>query len=356
MSPNQLSAEKADLKELTGQLFLMGFHGNDTAEGSTLHRMITEDKPGGVILFDKDMVHDRPVHNIKSPEQVAGLTASLQELSSTPLLIGIDQEGGLINRLKPEYGFPATRSHAELGKLNDANETLKEGMLISRMLNEAGINLNFAPVVDLATNPDSSIIAKRERCFGNNAETVIRHASAYIKGHSDTGIITCCKHFPGHGSAEGDTHAGFVDITDTWSEEELEPYNALIENGQCPMVMTAHIFNKSMDPELPATLSANVLQNILRKECGFEGVIISDDMQMRAISDHYSLKESLEAGLNAGLDMFCFGNNLLKEQVELKDAVQAVLELVEEGKVAEDRIRESAGRILAMKREFSVSE
>ncbi|MEQ8523189.1 glycoside hydrolase family 3 protein [Gracilimonas sp.] len=343
------TVEQLTLKEKIGQLFLIGFRGNDISESSEILENIEQYKPGGVILFDKDMVHDQPVHNIKSPEQVRRLTASLKKASESPLLIGIDQEGGLINRLKPEYGFPETLSHQNLGEKDDVEFTRSHSLHIAETLAKAGINLNFAPVLDLSSNPKSSIIAKRERSFGKSREKVTRHARAYIEGHLQANILTCCKHFPGHGSAEGDTHAGFVDVTDTWKEDELEPYKTLITEGNCQMIMTAHIFNSKLDENMPATLSENVLQHILREKLSFTGVVISDDMQMRAISDHYSLKESLGNGLNAGLDIFCFGNNLLKEQVELKDAIAAVEQLLDEGKVTENRIDASVSRILDLK-------
>lgn len=343
-SPKSLS-----LKEKIAQLFIMGFRGDDISADSDILRSIKEDKPGGVILFDKDMVHHKPVHNIASPDQVKNLTAALQAESDLPLFIGIDQEGGLINRLKPEYGFPETKSHHQLGEIDDVEKTQKEGELISEMLKKAGINLNFAPVVDLAKNPKSSIIAKRERCFGKTPEKVIRHAEGYIKGHQKNNVLTCCKHFPGHGSAEGDTHAGFVDVTDTWDESELQPYSYLIEHKLCPIIMTAHIFNANLDADYPSTLSRNVLTGLLRDQLKFDGLLISDDMQMRAISGHYGLKEALKLGFNAGLDVFCFGNNLLKEQVQLSELIQLMLELVDEGSVTESRIDESVGRILKLK-------
>ncbi len=348
MPHTYLSAAKMTLKEKIAQLFVMGFRGNDISKHSAVLEMIKSEQPGGVILFDKDMVNDRPVHNIKSPEQVRKLTSALQQASRLPLLIGIDQEGGLINRLKPEYGFPTTQSHKQLGVNNKPDSTFKEAAHIAQILSDAGVNLNFAPCVDIETNPDS-IISKRERSFGESPQHVAKHAVEYVKGHQKHQIITCAKHFPGHGSAEGDTHAGFVDVTNTWERDELLPYKKLISEDLCPMIMTAHIFNAHLDADNPATLSSYVLHDLLRGELGFKGVIISDDMQMRAISDHYSLKESLKLGLQAGLDMFCFGNNLLKEQIQLSDAVDALTELVESGELAEERITESTERVLALK-------
>ncbi|MFV1883711.1 MAG: glycoside hydrolase family 3 protein [Balneola sp.] len=352
MPLNNYDLYDLNLREKIAQLFIIGFHGNDCSPGSEVWEMIAEFKPGGVILFDKDMVRDQPVHNIKSPEQVEELTSNLQKASSIPLLIGVDQEGGLINRLKPEYGFPETRSHQKLGEIDDAEITFDEGKHIASTLADVGINTNFAPCVDLAIEKESSIIAKRERCFGESSQQVIKHAKAYIKGHHEKKILTACKHFPGHGSAKGDTHAGFVDVTETWNEDELKPYTELILEELCPVIMSSHIFNGNFDDQLPATLSSKTIRDLLRDKIGFEGIVISDDMQMRAISDHYSLSESLKLGLEAGLDMFCFGNNLLKEQISMDNAISAIETLVKNDAVSESRIEESVSRILKLKKEW----
>ncbi|MAC06745.1 MAG: glycoside hydrolase family 3 [Balneola sp.] len=352
MQVNQLTIKDLSLKEKIAQLFLIGFHGNECSEGSEISKLLSNIKPGGVILFDKDMVFNKPVHNIKSPEQLKKLTAQLQEVSEIPLLIGIDQEGGLINRLKPEYGFPKTKSHHELGQINNPEVTLEEGLLISEVLHQHGININFAPCVDLALNAESSIIAKRERCFGATSSEVNKHAEAYVHGHQKNNVLTACKHFPGHGSAAGDTHAGFVDVTDTWEKDELEPYKYMIQKELCPVIMTSHIFNGNFDDVYPATLSKKTIQDLLRKQLGFEGVVISDDMQMRAISDHYGMKESLKLGLEAGIDVFCYGNNLLKEQIDLEIAINTIEELVANGEITETRIDNSVERILNLKKQL----
>jgi beta-N-acetylhexosaminidase len=342
-------ARSQSTRRKIAQLFLMGFRGSDLSENSEILKDIADENPGGVILFDRDMVHKKPVHNIQSPEQLKALTQKLQETAESPLFIGIDQEGGIIQRLKPEYGFPETKSHKHLGERDDLAYTEEQSALIAEVLADSGINLNFAPVLDLAIQPKSMIIAGRERSFGRSAEKVAQHAEAYIKGHQTKKILTCCKHFPGHGSALGDTHAGFVDVTETWLEEELAPYETLIEKGMCPMIMTAHIFNANWDSSNPSTLSNKVLTEMLRGKLGFEGVVISDDMQMRAISDHYSLKDSLRLGIDAGLDMFCFGNNLLPEPVKLSDAIDAVESLLDAGEITQERIEQSVARILQLK-------
>lgn len=349
---DSLLIKELSLKEKIAQLFLIGFHGSECVPGSAISDLIQQYNVGGVILFDKNMVADKPVRNIESPEQLKKLTNGLQSVAKTPLLIGIDQEGGLVNRLKPQYGFPKTKSHKELGEIDDLQVTRNEARLISNVLKEHGININFAPCVDLAINPNSSIIAKRERCFGTDAKTVIKHAEPYIDEHNKNDIITACKHFPGHGSAEGDTHQGFVDVSDSWSLEELEPYEYFIAQNQCSVIMTSHIFNRNFDSEYPATLSRKTLTDLLRGKLGFKGVLVSDDMQMKAISDHYTLKESLQKGLEAGVDIFCFGNNLLKKPVLLSEAIQTILDLIETDKISISRIDESVERILNLKKRF----
>ncbi len=337
------------LAQKIGQLFVLGFRGTDVSEESDIARAISEFGIGGVILFDVDMVHGRPVNNIESPDQLREMVRTLKDYSEIPLLVGIDQEGGKVNRLKPDYGFPPTRSHRELGETGDPAESFKEGRLIASTLRGLGINLNFAPVVDIVPEPDDSPIGIKERSFGAATEDVIEHAEAYIRAHREEGILTCCKHFPGLGTAHKDTHLGFVDITDTWKPIETEPYRRLARQDLCPLIMTTHAFNKQLDEEYPATLSGQTIDGFLRKDLGYNGVVISDDMQMRAISDHYGLKESLRLGIKAGLDLFCFGNNLMEEKIEASQVIELVLELVKEGSVTEERIGQSVTGILELK-------
>lgn len=160
-------ARSQSTRRKIAQLFLMGFRGSDLSENSEILKDIADENPGGVILFDRDMVHKKPVHNIQSPEQLKALTQKLQETAESPLFIGIDQEGGIIQRLKPEYGFPETKSHKHLGERDDPAYTEEQSALIADVLADSGINLNFAPVLDLAIQPKSMIIAGRERSLGD---------------------------------------------------------------------------------------------------------------------------------------------------------------------------------------------
>jgi beta-N-acetylhexosaminidase len=342
--------EKLDLKRIAGQMLILGFQGSTADINSVIHTEIAENHVGGVILFDKDMVHNKPVHNIKSPEQVAALTSSLQSYSETPLFISIDQEGGVVNRLKADYGFPQTVSHLKLGERNDLNYTFEQASIIARTLEAAGINLNFAPVVDLDVNLANPIIHKKERSFSASSEEVINHTRMYIKAQKEHGILSTLKHFPGHGSSFGDTHLNFTDVTETWISEELEPYNQLItKEGFDEIVMTTHIYNAKLDSEHPSTLSKKVLTGILKEQIGFTGLIVSDDMQMKGITDRYGLDQAVILAINAGVDLLCFGNNLAKEPIGSKDLVEFLERGLEKKLLTEEQLINKYNRIIEFK-------
>jgi beta-N-acetylhexosaminidase len=349
----------ATLQEKIGQLLLVGFRGATPAECDLIVRDIRAHHVGGVILFDQDMaggtIDSGPRRrNIVSPPQVKTLLAHLQAQAALPLLTAIDQEGGRVNRLKPDYGFPATVSAEELGGLDRPEETQRHAEAIARTLATAGINWNLAPVVDLDANPDNPIIKGKRRSFGADPAKVARHAGAFVAGHRRHGVLTCLKHFPGHGSAMGDTHLGYVDVTQTWHERELLPFRELIAAGQCDAVMSAHVFHAKLDPEFPATLSPAVINGLLRKRLGFQGLVASDDLEMKAISSHYGLERSVPAALNAGVDLLCFGNNLTYDP-DIAPKVAAILgKAVAAGVVSSARIDEACGRVLALKRRIGL--
>jgi len=254
-----------------------------------------------------------------------------------------------VNRLKPAYGFAETLSHEELGTINRPEQTFAQAERTARTLKELGINLNLAPVVDLALGPDNPIISGKRRSFSADPRIVARHAMEFARAHRRHGIMTCAKHFPGHGSARGDTHLGAVDVTGHWSEEELIPFRRLIQAGLCEVIMTAHVFDARLDPDRPATLSRRVLGGLLRGQLGFEGVIVSDDMEMKAIAGGYILEEAVRQGIEAGLDVLCFGNNLNFDPDIGAKAAGIVCNLVAAGKISEARIDESFRRVQQLK-------
>lgn len=349
-----MSSPSPTLREKIGQLLLVGFRGSRPEECTLIARDIRELNLGGIILFDQDMTGgtvDTAARrrNVESPAQLRELISFLKSQARTPLLVAIDQEGGRVNRLKPAYGFPESISHEELGRLDQPAETHRHAALTAQTLKAAGINLNLAPVVDLDVHPDNPIIKGKRRSFATGEEKVARHAAEFIRAHREAGVLTCEKHFPGHGSAAGDTHLGLVDVTQTWSERELVPYQRLMAADLCDMVMIAHVFNARLDPEFPATLSRAVMTGLLREKLGFTGVIVSDDMEMRAISSHYGLEKSVPAAVSAGLDLLCFGNNLSYDPDIARKAVDILVRAVETGTLSESRIDEAAGRVQALK-------
>ena len=347
------------LREEIGQLLVVGFRGCVPAECDVIVRDLREHHLGGVILFDQDMTGGtidtaNRRRNIASPAQVKELVAFLQRQARVPLLVSIDQEGGRVNRLKPAYGFPGSISHEELGRLDQPAATYRHAALTAQTLAGLGINLNLAPVVDLDANPDNPIIKGKRRSFAADPEVVACHAAEFVRAHRDRHVLTCTKHFPGHGSAAGDTHLGLVDVTATWNDRELIPFQRLIEAGLCDAVMSAHVFNAKLDPTHPATLSRAVLTELLRGRLGFQGVIMSDDMEMKAISSHYGLENSVPAAINAGVDLLCFGNNLSYDPGIAGKAIAIIARAVDSGTLPESRIHESCERVLALKRKAAI--
>ena len=301
-----------------------------------------------------DVPTGRPVRNIDSAEQVQLLNESLQNLADTQLLIAIDQEGGRVARLKPSRGFPETVSAEHIGNLDNADTTRAYAEEQTELLNNLGFNVNFAPVVDLNTNPDNPVIGSLERSYGADPDLVTKQASIVIEEHQKQNILPVIKHFPGHGSAWNDSHVGMADVTDTWVDTELQPYKSLAGTDYHFGVMTAHVLNKNLDEYLPATLSRTVQTGSLRNSIGFSGLLFSDDMQMEAIRSFYGLEFSIEHALNAGVDMLVFGNNSVYQPNIVPDAVAIILKLVENGSVSEQRIQESYSRVIETKRKLGL--
>lgn len=337
------------LEHKIGQMLMAGFRGVELDADNPILADIRDRHLGGVVVFDYDVAAKSPIRNIQSPEQLKHLTASLQEYARIPLFIAIDQEGGRVNRLKEQFGFPPSVSARYLGNVDQVDVTQKHADLTATTLAEAGINLNFAPTVDLNTYPDNPIIGKVERSFSADAEVVIRHARQWIRSHHERGILCALKHFPGHGSSRDDTHLGFVDVTASWASEELKPYQEFLREGFHDMIMTAHIFNAHLDPDRPVTLSRRIITGLLREQLRYEGVVISDDMQMKAISDRYTLEDTVKYALEAGIDILTFGNNLHYDPHITTRVVAIIKDLVSRGIISEQRIEASYQRICRLK-------
>jgi len=324
------------LSHKIGQMMMVGFEG--TRPSKEIEALIQEHCIGGVILFSR---------NIESPEQCAELTASLQALSpDAPLLIAVDQEGGRISRLpKPFTQFPSART---VGRCNSVPLTYDYAEAMSRELLAVGINMNLAPVLDINTNPKNPVIG--DRAFGEKPTLVSKHAMAVIASMIDQKMIPCGKHFPGHGDTEQDSHESLPKVTLALSrltDRELRPFQHAIEN-RLPCLMTAHICCHAFDDDLPASLSENVVKVLLRETMKFDGVIMTDDLEMKAITDSYSVAEAAVRAVSVGSDLVLVCHRADRQIA----AIEALVQAVEQGRIPEKRIDQSLNRLLSLKEKF----
>ena len=339
----QVNAQSDSLEIKIGQMLLVGVNGKSA--DLLILQSIQEGKVGGVVIYEKNFTKTNTYLNLKK------FTWTLQKASKIPLFIAIDQEGGIINRLKKKYQFPKSVTAAYLGQQDNVDSTFFYGEMTATTLAGLGINVNFAPVVDLAINPENPIIAKHERAYSDNAELVSKHAAITVASHRKYNVVTVLKHFPGHGSSKSDTHLGIADVTPYWQKRELLPYQEMINNRTVDAIMTAHIVNKQLDKSgLPSTLSKPIMTGILRDNLGYEGVIFSDDMQMHAITNHYGLEKAILLSIEAGVDVLMFSNNIQGSENRTVDTVFDIIKkYVVQGVISEERINTSYQRIIALK-------
>lgn len=337
------------LRRYAAQMLMVGFKGDSIDANSDAVRYVRDLRVGGIILFDVDLTGSATIgsRNITSKEQLAKLTSDLRRYADYDLLIAVDQEGGRVCRLKEQYGFQPTVSAEYLGEVNNRDTTYMYGERMAREMAEVGLNVNLAPLLDVNVNKDCPVIGKLHRSFSSDAQAVADNAGWFIDAHHAHGVLCSVKHFPGHGSAASDSHYGLTDVTDTWKREELEPFRQMVEADKVDMIMTAHIFNRQLDKNLPATLSKNIIQGVLRDELGFDGVVVTDDMYMQGIIDHYSIKDAVVLAINAGADMLVMGNNISTgfEPDRPFHIVDMIVKAVKDGEISEQRLIESHNRI-----------
>jgi beta-N-acetylhexosaminidase len=330
-----------------GQMIMMGINERQVLNEADTLRKELKYMIGGIILFEKNLTKTSSFENLKK------LVSDLKAESTIPLFMGIDEEGGKVHRLKEKYGFVAMPSAAVSGMMHPDSTYL----FASRLANELqslGFNVNFAPVVDIALNPENPIIAKVQRSYSASPDVVAAHARAFMLAHRKHGILTTLKHFPGHGSSSTDTHKDLVDVTRTWQIKELIPYSKMIDSGYCEAVLSCHVVNCRLDSNcIPSTLSKTINTELLREVLGFNGVIFSDDMQMHAISKHYGLETSISMAINSGVDVLVFGNNVNPTDRATATEIHATIKkLVLEGRIDPKRIDESYARIMALKQKY----
>lgn len=329
-----------------GQMIMIGMPGKIADTSGSFYAELKAGRIGGLTMYESHLTETNAAANL------AAMLSAYQRASPIPLFIAITQEGGIVNRLKTKYGFPPMPSAQYLGNLDNLDSTKYYADNTAFTLSRLGININFAPVVDVYM-PGNPVLGSRERCYAADPLMIVKHASQVILSHDYFNVHTALKHFPGHGSSDKDSHLGLTDVSRSWNETELIPYKKLLEKGLVRSVMTAHIVNQQLDSSLlPATLSKKMIDGLLRTKLGFNGVVFSDDMQMKAISNEYTLKEAIEKSINAGVDVLLFSGNIPgKSAVTATTLVDIINSLVMEGKVSKERIDQSYLRILNMKKE-----
>lgn len=341
--PGQPASFRPDLRTKIGQMLLVGFTGTAVDGSSPIVADIVHRSLGGVVLFSR---------NVASATQLANLDATLQSAAASsplglPLIVAVDQEGGNVARLGPRNGFPGTYSAVSLGQRNDAGFTQAQGAAIAQTLASVGINLNLAPVVDLNLNRANRAISGAGRSFSGDATIAAAQAGAFIAGHHAVGVRTVIKHFPGQGSAGGDTHLGVVDVTRNWTDYELLPFTSLLGQGVVDAVMTGHVFNATLDPTYPATLSYATITGLLREQLGYGGVVISDDLNMGAIRSAVRYEDALALAIGAGVDILMIADPTSSDLVAR--TIDVIAAHVANGALSEARIDASYDRIAALK-------
>ncbi len=338
------------LDDKIAQMIMVGFNGQELKQNSPIYKDIKDNNIGGIILFNENADANQPhlQKNIKEPKQLKKLISDLQKISKKPLFVSIDQEGGKVSRFNNNFNV-SRYSAQNLGTINSPSLTYKEALKTAKVLKEMGININFAPTVDVKINPDSPI-AKKERIYSANQDTVTAHALEVIKANKEQGILPVLKHFPGHGSANADTHDGFVDVTKTFKKKELKPYKDIIKIQPNIGVMTTHVFNDKIDNIFPLSLSKKSITGLLKTKIGFNGLVFSDDLNMGALAKQYNWQDVLTNAINAGTDVLVIGNNLSYNPNVAKDSIAIIKQAVIDGRISEQRINDSYNKIINYKK------
>lgn len=350
------ATNRGQLDAMIGQMIMVGFAGSNERDAGvrTVREELNRGVIGGVVLYPD---------NIGSKRQVKNLNAFLRNArSDPPPFIGVDQEGGLVQRLSRRKGwsyFPAARAVGRAPSRAAPDGVLALYRRMAEELADANFNLNFGPVLDLAINPANPVIARRGRSFGADPELVSELARDFIFAHREANIVTVAKHFPGHGSSRSDSHRGFADISASWREAELEPYRRLAGEGMLDAVMIGHLYHPRFSDggKLPASLSERAV-HALRAEgyIGFQGMVVSDDLEMGAVRNAYPLDERVIRAVNAGTDLILCSNETSRDPLLGQKIHEIISRAVEDGRIPPARIEQAYGRVMLLKRRLMQRE
>ena len=330
------------VKEKIGQLMIFGLNGTETDEH--IKKMIIENHIGGIILFK---------YNISNPKQTIGLLNSLKEANiynPIPLFLSIDEEGGKVSRLSdPFFKLPEAK---KIGDIDDKEISLEYGKILGRRIKSLGFNMDFAPVLDVNSNPKNPVIGSR--AFGSTIDTVVNNGLKVMKGINSEYIISIIKHFPGHGDTDMDSHMDMPIVKKDLEELESLELIPFIEgiNRDVDGIMVGHILYSKLDKTYPATLSKEIITNLLREKLSYDGVVISDDMTMGAIIKNYSIEDASTQFLKSGGDilLICHG---YENQIKVIDKIK---EEVEKGTITEEELNKKVYRIIKLKQKYEIED
>jgi beta-N-acetylhexosaminidase len=329
-----------------GQLFVCGFPGTNLQNADTLKELVSSYRVGGLIFRSGINITDvrqfsNFIQDIKKYNQ--GLETPAGQ--SHPLFLCADEEGGIVHFLKTRYGYQVSnRSASNVGASDSYSGSSRYYRALAAEFTGAGLNFNFAPSVDLTVNPENPVIVKLERSFSAEPRVVIRQARIFIRRFRRAGALSCIKHFPGHGSSKRDSHRHFTDITETHQDNELDVFYRL--RRRAPAIMVGHLFHRGYDSEFPATLSKKFV-SILRHDWRYRGLIVTDDIEMKALTDSYSVREIVRLAVLAGNDLIICGGPVMSRK-----AIRTLYELVQSGEIPRERVAHSYRRITKYKKRY----
>lgn len=331
-------------------MVLAGFRGLTARSAEPTLKQIAAGSIGGVVLYDFDAQTGGP-RNIQSPQQLNELVTAVKAAGAIPPLVTIDAEGGQFQKLQPRHGFAPTATAREVGLRHELAYTRLNAETIADMLVEAGIDMNLAPVVDLL-NPANPTAIRAGRCSSDDPAVVVASTREFILTHRARGVLTALKHFPGMRGIAQPHSSGVNGYIEGWSRDELEPFRALISEDLADAVLVTRERYPLLDPDYPACLSKRIIAGLLRSELGYDGVVISDPMEMREIWKVFGIAKGVVLAVNAGIDLVlvCNVSSVLPYSDDRADEViRALTDAVASGEVAESRIDEACRRILTLK-------
>ena len=337
-------ARAASFEEMVGSLLVLGLTGSQASHASAraLAGHISRGRVGGVVLLK---------HNVRSKAGAAELCALFNGAGAS--FTCIDQEGGAVQRLSSKFGYTDIPRAAQVAQRSPA-EARDIYMRAAREIRATGFNLNLAPVVDLHSG-GNPIIGKYGRAYGSDPAVVAEYAAAFVEGHRRAGVGCTLKHFPGHGTSRGDSHDGAVDITRSWSAAELQPFQRLVRSGHADAIMLGHLYHAELsDGSEPVTLSRRAIEGLLRQRLGFDGVVVTDDLDMGAIRRRHPPVEAAVMALGAGADMIMASNSAKPDDDLPLRILDGVGEAIARGQLSEARVRQAHARVARFARAYAI--